>query len=513
MKSCQPKFLFLLCLSLLLAAQATIPLMPIAASIQISSNDQILSLDSQFYFNSNINNNALLQRGIVRYEKLIAASKYTSNEKGDIKFCDINISSLQDNDYSVINADESYSLSIDISGTCEIAASTLWGALRGMETFSQLLTRESSGTVQLHNAPLSILDLPRFSHRGILIDTSRHYLPVKTIQRIIESLPTNKFNVLHWHAVDAESFPLDTPSAPTMIEGAYTPKMKYTMDELSMLKEFARDRAVEIIFEIDVPGHAASWAKGKLSIMADCFEKYSYNINDFALNPTLNETYEVLNEVLSDVVKSTKSKYVHIGGDEVVYGCWKEDAGITKFMTDNSISSYDQLLAYFVTRADAIVADLGATVIHWEEVFTAGCKVQETTLFQVWTDSSKVAALTAAGHKVIASPSNYWYLNIAANTWQVVYGYDPIMNITSQSQQSLIIGGEVALWGEYVDETNIESSIYPRASAGAERLWSPSTVTDLTDAKNRLNIQRCRMVSRGFYASPVQPGYCDVTYV
>lgn len=289
--------------------------------------------------------------------------------------------------------------------------------------------------------------------------------------------------------------------------------MTYSMEQIQQMTAYAADRAIDLIVEIDVPGHAASWTAGKPELMADCFAKYYYNINDFALNPTLDETYDTLRGIVGDVMNATKSKYFHLGGDEVVYGCWKEDASITTFMANNNIQSYDDLLHYFVERADAIVADTGARVIHWEEVFTSGAASAKDTIFQVWTDSSIVSSVTAANYNVIASPSNYWYLNIATNTWQVMYSYDPYQGISSTTQQQLIIGGEVAIWGEYADDMNIQQTIYPRASAVAERLWSPATVIDQDNALIRLRIQRCRLVARGVKSAPVDPGYCAINYV
>jgi hexosaminidase len=262
-----------------------------------------------------------------------------------------------------------------------------------------------------------------------------------------------------------------------MVNGAYAPSLTYSVTQMKEAYDYARERGVELLVELDVPGHAAGWIKGKPSIMADCLVKYSYNINDYALNPTMEETYSTINNILSDIVKATGVKNLHIGGDEVVYGCWKNDSSITTWMAaNNMVDDYDQLLAYFVSRADGIVNNLGARAIHWEEVFSAGCSVPEGTLFQVWTDSSKMSALTAANHNVISSPSNYWYLNHCENTWQVMYEYDPCVGLSS-TQCSLVVGGETALWGEYVDEANIIQSLYPRAASVAERLWSNAAVS------------------------------------
>lgn len=171
-----------------------------------------------------------------------------------------------------------------------------------------------------------------------------------------------------------------------MTKGAFSPSMVYTPADIASLTSYAYDRGVEIIFEIDVPGHAAGWTKGKPEIMADCFEKYYYNINDFALDVTLDETYTTLGHILGDIVTaagSLGSSRLHIGGDEVIYGCWAADPSIVAFMDAQGYTSYAQLLNYFVQRADGIVAGLNKTAIHWEEVFTSGCNVSHDNIFQV----------------------------------------------------------------------------------------------------------------------------------
>lgn len=287
------------------------------------------------------------------------------------------------------------------------------------------------------------------------------------------------------------------------------------MDEIKNIKDFALMNGVDIIMEIDIPGHAASWEDGQPSLIADCTSKYT-NVNNIALNPTLDATYDVIEAILSDIVTAMDPKYIHTGGDEVVYGCWSNDASITSFMADQGISSYNALLGYFVDNVDDIVSSFNVTSIHWEEVFTAmnaaGKPASLKDIFQVWTESSMVSSITSAGYLTIASPSDQWYLDNKTCTWQTMYAYDPATDL-SEAQQAKLIGGEVTMWGEYVDETNLLSSIYPRACSVAERLWSPETVTDLTDAKERLLIQRCRLIQRGFPSAPVQPGYCDTHYL
>lgn len=493
----------------------------------ISLGTTVLSVDSSFQFTQSASSE-LLNRAMERYKTLLAVP---AGQSGDLNSCLITVTDgSKDKTISAENldlhSDESYSLEIGVDGKCSIHAATVWGALHGMESFTQLLQRQqqqksssvtmstSSDAVVLNYAPVSISDAPRYTHRGVMIDSSRHFLPMETIRKVIDTLPASKFNVLHWHTVDAQSFPLSLPSVPDLAQGAYTSTMTYSAQDLADIRDYAFDRGVRIVYEVDVPGHAASWAAGYPQLMADCLVKYSYNINDFALNPTLDETYSVLNGVLSDISTSTGTKYMHIGGDEVVYGCWANDTSITNWMAEQepAMTSYNQLLGYFVDKADGQIYDLGATPVHWEEVFTAGIRPDPRTIFQVWTEQSKIQAIVAAKYNVIASPSDVWYLDIASNTWDVMYNYDPSVGL-STTEKEYILGGETALWGERVDESNIIQQMYPRASAVAERLWSPETVTDIDYAKERLLIQRCRLIQRGFQSAPVEPGYCAEVFV
>jgi len=488
-------------------ADSVSPIWPEPQSISLGSAS--LNLASSFKFTQE-SSSELLNRAISRYETLLGLP--SNGLEGALNSCVITTVDASEDSLD-LHVDESYSLTVGADGQCRISSQTVWGALRGMESFTQLLKRTpEAGNVVMGFAPVSITDQARFSHRGVMIDSSRHYLSVDAIRKVIDTLPASKFNVLHWHTVDAQSFPLSLPSVPALAQGAYNSKMTYTAADLTSIQEYAQDRGVRVVFEVDVPGHAASWTAGYPHIMADCFVKYSYNINDFALNPTLDETYSVLNSVLSDISASTGTKYVHIGGDEVVYGCWANDTSITSWMGDQGMTTYDQLLGYFVEKADEQIFALGATPVHWEEVFSAGIRPDPRTIFQVWTEQSKIQAIVAAEYNVVASPSDVWYLDIASNTWDVMYAYDPTVGL-SAAESKYILGGETALWGERVDETNILQQMYPRASAVAERLWSAETVTDQDYAKQRLLIQRCRLVQRGFASAPVEPGYCPETYV
>ena len=398
----------LLCLfAALTQALASPPFWPQPQSFSTGTDAVFLSTTFTFAIQDQSD---ILSKAADRYINLISATEAPEGVNL-ISKCIVDVSEVVEDEYATLQlgVDESYTLIVDSSGSCSISSKTVWGALHAFETFSQILVRDG-GSVVTNHAPVEVTDFSRFTHRGLLVDTSRHYLPMSFLQQIIDSLPMNKFNVLHWHMVDAQSFPVDTPSAPRMVKGAYSPSMTYRMEDITTLTSYAADRGVRLLLEIDVPGHAASWTKGYPHIMAKCFKKYSYNINDFALDPTQDETYAVLSDVLGDIVQASGAKNIHIGGDEVVYGCWANDTSITTFMAENDIPSNDALLEYFVLKADDITRSLGATPVHWEEVFKAGAKVGMDVIFEVWTSQSVVASVVDANYSVIAAPSDVWYL-------------------------------------------------------------------------------------------------------
>lgn len=504
---------------------------PESVSVGVSS----LNLGSAFKFASPSNiveDLDIIKSAIVRYMGILAIPEdNTLRGSSEIKGCILLVEQDGMSSQPIINADEEYNLQIDADGACKISSKTVWGMLRGMERFTQVLIRSTDGTLQAPFVPTLITaDKPRFGHRGLLIDTSRHFLPTSTIKHIIDALPMGNFNVLHWHLVDAQSFPYDSPSQSQLKKGAYTQSLIYSSADISDISSYAKDRGVEMIVEVDVPGHAASWAAGRPDIMADCFIKYSYNINDFALNPTLDETFNVLTDVLSDLITAAsvnaKPNRIHLGGDEVVYGCWSNDTSILTYMDQHGMKgNYDQLLMQFVQRENDILAQAlpikGISPTYWEEVFTSSAKLPGTVfpegvVFQAWTNSDKVASITQAGYNTIVSSSDYWYLDHADNTWQRMYDYDPIVGLTS-SQAEKVIGGEVTMWAEKIDDHNIESIVFPRALAVGERLWTSLKVISTSGADAgldaRLQAQRCRMLVRGFYAAPTEPGFCQDGYV
>ncbi|GLJ58201.1 hypothetical protein SUGI_1423300, partial [Cryptomeria japonica] len=217
--------------------------------------------------------------------------------------------------------DESYTLKVpdpDYPKYACLKGNTIYGALHGLETLSQLCLFDSkTKNVMVSMAPWIIIDQPRFSYRGLLIDTSRHFQPLEIIKKVIDAMAYSKLNVLHWHIVDTQSFPLEIPSLPNLWNGAYSPSERYTMKDAREIVGYAQMRGINVLAEIDVPGHAASWGIGypQLWPSSHCQQPLDVS-NEF--------TFKVIDSILSDFSKVFKFKFVHLGGDEVDTSCWSQ---------------------------------------------------------------------------------------------------------------------------------------------------------------------------------------------
>ncbi|KAL6069951.1 Beta-hexosaminidase [Balamuthia mandrillaris] len=399
---------------------------------------------------------------------------------------------------------ENYTLTIPSSSasSAQLSAKTVWGALRGLETFSQLVAFNfSTRTYQIAYAPIQIQDGPRFAYRGLLVDTSRHFEPLRTLRSVVDSMTHAKLNVLHWHMTDTQSFPLESASFPALWDGAYSPMERFTLDDVASIVEYARQRGVRVMVEFDVPGHAGSWCAGYPEICP------SQSCNQ-PLNPATNKTFEVIAGLLADVTgKASRSgiffeDFLHLGGDEVDTSCWSQSPAISTWMQQHKFTTDDTYM-YFVQRAHDIAIAYQRTPVNWEEVFNHfGTKLDKRTVIHVWLDKQTLARVVAAGYRGILSNNDVWYLDHLGTTWQQFYLNEPFQYITDPKQQALVLGGEVCMWGETVDTSDIFQTIWPRAAAAAERLWSPSSQNDTTEFLPRLERFRCLLNERGFAAAP-----------
>ncbi|KAK2576822.1 hypothetical protein KPH14_005456 [Odynerus spinipes] len=396
---------------------------------------------------------------------------------------------------------ESYTLEInETSVTGNLSADSVWGVLRGLETFSQILVPSGDGPI-LKVKCQRIVDTPKLRHRGLLLDTSRHYLPISDILLTLDAMSYNKMNVLHWHIVDDNSFPYQSSRYPELsAKGAYHPSMVYTPNDVQRVVDYARLRGIRVMPEFDTPGHVASWGLAYPQLLTQCYDSSGKEKGMGPLNPTNPEVYEFMKNLFSEIVQVFPDQYLHLGGDEVPFDCWSSNPDIKSYMQSHNMSkNYALLEGEYIAKLLEITATLEASSIVWQEVFDNGVNLPDSTVVHVWTGrwQNELAMATKAGHPVLLSAC--WYLDHISNggDWKKYYTCDPLgfpappeVNV-----RNLMLGGEACMWGEFVDRNNVHPRIWPRASATAERLWSEKAES-LDDAASRLEEHACRMNRR-----------------
>ncbi|XP_069078357.1 beta-hexosaminidase subunit alpha [Pleurodeles waltl] len=421
-------------------------------------------------------------------------------------------------DFPALDSQENYTLSI--SKDCWLLnAHTVWGALRGLETFSQLVRRAEDGAYYVNKT--EVADFPRFPHRGLLLDTSRHYLPVKVILNTLEVMAYNKLNVFHWHIVDDPSFPFQSVTFPELsAKGAYNQETHvYTAADVQMVIEYARMRGIRVVSEFDTPGHTQSWGKGVPGLLTPCYNGPKPTGTYGPVDPTLKATYHFMAKLLKEVSVVFPDYYIHLGGDEVDFSCWKSNPHVQSFMKEHHLGDdYAKLESFYIQRLLKIVGRYGRAPVVWQEVFDNKVQMSNDTVVHVWKGSGdkkyleELAAVTKAGYRALLSSP--WYLNVIyyGQDWRDVYQVEPLQFNGTAKQKELVVGGEACMWGEYVDATNLAPRLWPRAGAVAERLWSNANVRDLQHAYDRLTEFRCRLLRRGVRAEPLYVGVCDPEY-
>lgn len=354
-----------------------------------------------------------------------------------------------------------------------------------------------------------INDQPRFSHRGLLVDTSRHFVNINTLSLILDGMAYNKLNVFHWHIVDDHSFPYQSIKFPELTQGAFHPTMIYSQEDVSKVIEMARVRGIRVMVEFDTPGHTRSWGVSHPEILTQCGIPYVGKMGP--IDPTNDETYEFMYKLIEEIVEVFPDRYQHLGGDEVGFECWESNENITTFMQNMNITSYKDLEEYYIQKIIDKISSLNASSVVWQEVYTNGCRLPKGTVVHIWTGDRRKLLNKVTQDKLPALLSTCWYLDhlSTGGDWIKFYNCDPHDFPGTSDQKKLVMGGEACMWSETVDDSNILQRIFPRVCASAEKLWSEYTVTDIEDAKKRIEEQYCRLRSRNIAAQPPNgPGFC-----
>ena len=381
------------------------------------------------------------------------------------------------------NEDESYNLAITDKQAL-LVAPTVIGAMRGLETFLQLLQGDRDG---YYLPAVTIQDQPRFPWRGLLIDIGRHYQPPEVLKRNLDAMAAVKMNVFHWHITEDQGFRVESKKFPKLhsmgSDGLY-----YTQDQVREIIAYAADRGIRVMPEFDIPGHSTSWLVGhpelgsapgpyKIERAAGIFEP--------ALDPTRDQTYKFLDGFLGEMAALFPDAYMHIGGDENEGKQWDRNPQIQAFMKKKGIKDNHALQAYFNQRVLKILQKHGKKMIGWEEILHPD--VPKDAVIHSWRGPASLAEAAKKGYNGILSAGYYIDLIFPAAQH---YRADPLPVDTTLTPEEAkhVLGGEATMWGEWVSPETIDSRIWPRTAAIAERLWSPRNVTDVNDMYRRLAV-------------------------
>jgi hexosaminidase len=380
-----------------------------------------------------------------------------------------------------VNEDESYTLEV-ANAQATLAAPTVVGALRGLETFLQLLSGDKDGYFL---PAVSIQDQPRFPWRGLMIDIARHWQPMEVIKRNLDGMAAVKLNVLHLHITEDQGFRIESKRYPKLHQLGSDGNF-YTQDQMREIIEYARQRGIRVIPEFDMPGHTTSWFVGhpELASKPGPYEiERKWGIFEPVFDPTNEKLYQLLDGFLGEMAALFPDAYLHIGGDEVEAKHWKENPRIQAFMKEKGLADNHALQAYFNQRVAQLVTKHGKRMIGWDEVVHP--TLPKNIVVQSWRGPDSLAAAARQGYSGILSNGYYIDLMYPARDH---YLNDPIPANTTltPAEQKLILGGEATMWSEWVSPETIDSRIWPRTAAIAERFWSPREVRDVEDLYRRL---------------------------
>jgi hexosaminidase len=388
--------------------------------------------------------------------------------------------------------DESYTLEVGDSAAV-LHAPTDIGAMRGLETFLQLLRRDTGGW----SLPrVAIRDSPRFPWRGLMIDVARHWQPAEVIERNLDAMAVVKLNVLHLHLTDDQGFRIESRTHPELQAGG-SDGHYFTQAEMRGIIAYAADRGIRVVPEFDIPGHATSWVVSHpelASLPGPYGIERQWGVFNPVLDPTNEATYALLGDFLGEMAALFPDAFMHIGGDENNGVQWNANPRIQAFIRDNGLKDNEGLHAYFNRRIAAILARGGKRVVGWDEIMAPS--LPRDCVIDSWRGTEALADSAGLGFDGLLSNGFYIDLCYPASDH---YLPDPVpaSSALTPAQKAHVLGGEATMWSEWVTPETIDSRIWPRTAAIAERLWSPADVRDVPEMYRRLAVVSDRLAEAG----------------
>jgi hexosaminidase len=385
-------------------------------------------------------------------------------------------------EYPTLGEDESYTLDVTANGAV-VKAATASGGMHGIETFLQLVGPGAGG---FQAAAVHIEDRPRFAWRGLMLDSGRHWMPVAVVKRNLDAMAAVKLNVFHWHLSEDQGFRVESKRYPKLHElgsdGLY-----YTQAEVREIVAYARDRGIRVVPEFDIPGHTQSWlaAYPELATNPGTYQiGRTWGVYEPVMDPSKEWTYEFLDGFFAEMTALFPDPYWHIGGDEVRDTQWRASAHVQAWVKEHNLKDSHAIQAYFNQRVQKLLQKHGKILIGWDEVLHPD--LPQDIVVQSWRGAKSLAEAASKGYRGILSSG--YYLDHLEPARQH-YAVDPLGGDAAKltpEQQARILGGEACMWSEYVTSETVDSRIWPRAAAIAERYWSPADVTDVNSMYDRM---------------------------
>jgi len=524
---------FILAMTFVYAQQAAVNLIPQPAEIQLNTGFFTLSKTASVSYN--VPESKILAEKLA--QKLNVATGFKIKAIQGYKAA-IQLNLNQNPDSKL--GKEGYTLVSNSKGII-ITANQSAGLFYGMQTLLQLFPKEieNNAVVKIKwSVPaVKIIDYPRFAWRGLMLDVSRHFFTKEDVMKYIDEMARYKFNTFHWHLTDDEGWRIEIKSLPKLTQvGAWrvqryghfgdrdAPKPGeqateggfYTHDDIREVVQYARDRNITIVPEIDVPGHSmaaiASYPElgckkdtstrvSPGSNFVDWFGNNTFRANiENALNPSDENVYVFLDKVFTEVAALFPGQYIHVGGDECYKGYWAEDEGCKELMKKLEIRHVEDLQGYFMSRVEAILKAKGKKLIGWDEILDGGIAPEATVMS--WRGIKGGIEAAKMGHDVVMSPTTFAYLDYTQGERTVdppiyaslrlkkCYSFDPV---PEGVDPKYILGGQGNLWTEQVPSLRYAQYMtYPRAWALSEVYWSPKESKNWSSFIQRVETQFLR---------------------
>ncbi len=442
--------------------------------------------------------------------------------------------------------DEGYTLESNKNGV--LIRGRPAGLFYGVQTLFQLLPPQIFKTDSVQTGiswtmpAVKIKDKPRFQWRGMHLDVSRHFFQVDFIKRYIDELAMHKMNVFHWHLTDDQGWRIEIKKYPRLTEiGSWregttladinkpdvTDGIRYggfyTQDEIREIVQYARDRFVTIVPEIEMPGHsvAALAAYPNLSCTGGPFKvRVNWGVSKDVYCAGNDSVFTFLQNVLSEVMDLFPSKYIHIGGDEVPKDRWKECPKCQKRIKDEGLKDENELQSYFVQRIEKFLNSKGRRIIGWDEILEGGLAPNAAVMS--WRGVEGGIAAARQNHDVVMSPTSYCYFDFYQGDpadepraiggflpLEKVYAYEPVPSELTKKQSRHILGAQGNVWTEYIKTpADVEYMALPRMCALAEVVWSPKSQRHWDDFLKRMSAHYARLDEMGVnYRWPTLKGF------